>query len=329
MSEIKLYKDLAARYLKVASRANNGADEMMVRRVGYAVEVFGNRKLNSFSKKDVTLYKEDMLDRDLKNSTINSNMGYFLRVLRYGMEDLEIVPSVPKFRKLATTLGGRVLSDRELDLLLGELPPVLSEIAEFGVHTGLRGINIKRLRWSEVDNNEAGQTNLSIEAIAMKSGKALLIPLSDAAVKILHRRKEKQAANNEHEAEYVFTHAYTKRPYSLNSRLAGNAWRSAVKRAGIESCGFHDIRRTFATRHVEAGTPPQVIKALGAWATMDMVDHYTRLSTTSLRQYASNGAFIYDRDANSVVKFPSKHSSRQKSRTVLANSDKIALVSKS
>ena len=206
MKEIKLYKDLAARYLKVANRSKNGADEMMVRRVGYAVEVFGDRKLNSFSKKDVTLYKEDMLDRGLANSTINANMSYFLRVLRYGMEDLEIVPSVPKFRKLATTLGGRVLSDRELDLLLSELPSVLSEIAEFGVHTGLRGINIKRLRWSEVAHNELGQTNLAIEAIAMKSGKALLIPLSDAAVKILNHRREKQAAyrKKHNRVEYCF-----------------------------------------------------------------------------------------------------------------------------
>lgn len=329
MKEIKLYKDLADRYLKAKIRETDNEDEMMIRRVGYAVERFGNRKLTSFSKKDVTLYKEDMLDRGLANSTVNAGMTRFLGVLRYGMEELEIVPSVPRFKKLPEeSEKGRVLSNRDISRLVSELPPLLGELFEFGIITGLRGTNLKMLQWDEVEYNNSGQHFLKIAGKAMKNRKRAVIPLPDAAVAILDRREQKQLNNGEYvdgnKPKYIFTLARTKKPYSPKTRLTNNAWRSAVKRAGIDPCVFHDTRRTFTTRHIEAGTPEHVICKLGAWKTTTMVHRYARLHPTSLAQWANNTDHLNQVKLDSVVQFPSKHSTKQKSGTVLEESDKIA-----
>ena len=329
MSEIKLFKDLAARYLKrPTKRLNRTKGEACIRYVKLAVERFGDRKIKSFSKRDVTLYKEDMLDQGLANGSVNCRMRYFLAVLNYGKKDLELLDRVPDYDSLPEKVGGRVLTDRELELLFSELPPLLSEIAQFGLLTGLRGRNIKRLRWDEVQDYPDGTTDLRIAANATKAGKELVIPISPLAVEILAHRKEKQDNNDEHDAEYIFTHAKTKQPYAVKSKLTGNAWRKACNRAGLEECHFHCLRHTFATRHVEGGTPASVLKELGGWSSMEMVDRYTRLSTSALRQWASNGALI-KRESTTVIDISTKKNIiRRKSNAVLQTHDKMTSGSK-
>ncbi|WP_222703489.1 tyrosine-type recombinase/integrase [Candidatus Arsenophonus triatominarum] len=53
-----------------------------------------------------------------------------------------------------------------------------------------------------------------------------------------------------HYREYVFT-------YQGNriKNAGAKGWRKAVYRAGLGDFHFHDLRHTWATRHIMAGTP--------------------------------------------------------------------------
>ena len=69
------------------------------------------------------------------------------------------------------------------------------------------------------------------------------MPLSQAAVEVI------RAQEGEH-GLYVFT-------YHGNclTQVNTKAWRAALKRAGIADFRWHDLRHTWASWHVQAGTP--------------------------------------------------------------------------
>ena len=63
------------------------------------------------------------------------------------------------------------------------------------------------------------------------------------------------------------------------------AWNKALKRAGIEDFKWHDLRHTWASWHVQAGTPLHVLQELGGWESAEMVRRYAHLSSEHLAEY--------------------------------------------
>lgn len=64
------------------------------------------------------------------------------------------------------------------------------------------------------------------------------------------------------------------------------AWRHALKRLGIEDFRWHDLRHTWASWHVQSGTPLHVLQELGAWESVEMVRRYAHLGQNHLADYA-------------------------------------------
>ena len=60
------------------------------------------------------------------------------------------------------------------------------------------------------------------------------------------------------------------------------AWYSAFKRAGEAPLRFHDPRHTFASGHVQQGTPLSVLQELGGWQVSAMVPRCAHLGAEHL-----------------------------------------------
>ncbi|WVD64983.1 tyrosine-type recombinase/integrase [Utexia brackfieldae] len=53
-----------------------------------------------------------------------------------------------------------------------------------------------------------------------------------------------------------------------------------------EDFHFHDLRHTWASWHVQNGTPLYALKELGGWETLEMVKKYVHINVDHLHQYA-------------------------------------------
>ncbi len=164
----------------------------------------------------------------------------------------------------------RWLTRQKAERLLTELPPHLRAMARFSLETGLRKSNVTGLQWSQV---HLGRRCAWIHPDQAKNRKAIAIPLSAAAILVLRQQIGKHPLN-------VFS--YRGNPIG---QVNTKAWRAALQRAGIADFRWHDLRHTWASWHVQAGTPLHVLQELGGWESVEMVRRYAHLSSKHLIQY--------------------------------------------
>ncbi|MDP2901629.1 MAG: site-specific integrase [Methylovulum sp.] len=106
------------------------------------------------------------------------------------------------------------------------------------------------------------------------------MPLNKDALAVISGQPGKHAT-------HVFT--YKSKPVT---RANNHAWRKALDRAGIKDFRWHDLRHTWASRHIQNGTPLHVLKELGGWSDLSMVLRYAHLSSKHLEDYAGNSKII-------------------------------------
>ena len=213
-----------------------------------------------------------------KDKTTGANANRYLAVISsvlhkaYRWDWLPKVPSIERYSEPKKRV--RWLTRVEFKQLKECLPKHLKAMVQFSVATGLRQSNVKLLKWSQVDR---GRRVAWINADEAKGGEAIGVPLNSDAIEAL------DMASGRHK-EFVFT---SKSGQVLN--LPNNSeWRRALVQADIKNFRWHDLRHTWASWHVQNGTPLYVLKELGGWKTLAMVEKYAHLAPEHLASYADN-----------------------------------------
>jgi len=207
----------------------------------------------------------------VSNATVNRTLAVIRAILRRACYEWAWIDRIPKVRLLPEpSRRVRWITSEEAGRLLEELPAHLAAIARFSLETGLRQANVTGLQWSQVD---LVRRCAWIHPDQAKARKAIAVPLSNGAVVVIREQEGKHPT-------HVFT--YQGKPIQeVNTK----AWRNALKRAGIEDFRWHDLRHTWASWHVQAGTPLHALQELGGWETVDMVRRYAHLSSEHLAGY--------------------------------------------
>ena len=235
----------------------------------------GDKYLDEINKALIDKIKAEKLKTGVSNGTVNRMLAILKAILNRAKADWEWLDNVPTIKALSNpNQRVRWITQNEALKLLNELPPHLETIVRFALETGLRESNIVNLQWSQVD---LIRKTAWIHAENSKSGKAIAVPLTNESYRII----KSQLGINE---RYVCT--YKGQPVT---RANNHAWRKALSRAGIKDFRFHDLRHTWASWHVQKGTPLNVLKELGGWSDLSMVMRYAHLSSEHLANYAQNG----------------------------------------
>jgi len=183
-----------------------------------------------------------------------------------------VVPDISKRREP----NGRVryLSPEEHIALLAALPEPWKACAKFTLATGLREDNCTHLEWVQVSYP---MRQAWVHADDVKTNKSLLVPLNDDSMAVLAEQHGKHP-------RWVFPDANGE-PIAAAS---GATWYAALKEAEITNFKWHDLRHTWASWHVMAGTPLEVLQKLGGWAKLEMVMRYAHLAPSFVASYANN-----------------------------------------
>lgn len=205
-------------------------------------------------------------------ATANRYLALIRSIFRRALLVWRWIDAMPHI-ELFPERGRRVrwLKPEQVRRLLLELPEHQRFTVLFALATGLRQSNVVRLEWSQVD---VRRKLAWIYADQAKGRRDFSVPLNETAMDVLKACRGKHAVR-------VFT--YQGRPFAwANTR----AWRRALVRASIDDFRWHDLRHTWASWHVQHGTPLFVVQDLGAWSSEQMVRRYAHLAPSQYAEHA-------------------------------------------
>jgi integrase len=232
----------------------------------------GGKHLDEISRALIDRITDARLGEGVTNATVNRTLEVLRVVLRRCHQQWEWLDRIPTVRMLKEpTRRVRFLTREEADRLLAELPAHLADLAAFALATGLRRSNVTGLEWTQVDL----ERRLAwVHPDQAKARKAIPVPLNAEAVVIIRRQTGKHP-----------THVFSYRGRPIR-QVSTKAWYAALARAGIEDFRWHDLRHTWASWHVQNGTPLHALQELGGWESPEMVRRYAHFSAEHLAPYA-------------------------------------------
>jgi integrase len=264
------WEEAVLRYLKEKRyKASLGDDKAHLR---WLDQHLRGVKLDGIDRGVIDRVTERRAGEGVSNATVNRTLEVLRAVLRKAVNEWDWLDKALAIRMLPEPKRRiRWLSRDEAERLLAELPEHLRAMARFSLATGLRRRNVMELEWSQVDLK---RRRAWIHPDQAKARKAIAVPLNAEAMVVLREQAGKHASR-------VFT--YKGMPVK---QVNTKAWKKALARVGIEDFRWHDLRHTWASWHVQAGTPLHVLQELGGWESVEMVRKYAHLAADHLTQYA-------------------------------------------
>lgn len=243
--------------IKQYYRFNNmGKNDFTYRK--YFEPLFKNMDIKDITKEQIAVARSG-----IKGSpgTVNRYLSYFRAILMYAHEELGWLDTKPIIKKVKDSPKRlKYFTLEDIKKLHDALPLHLKKPFVFSLLTGVRMSNCFNLKWSDIKEDQ-----IAIDGTETKNGRSLCVPLNEKCRELLGSIEENH--------KYVFTYAGKKM-----SRASNTGWYNALKKTNLEGFRWHDIRHTWATHHVQNGTPLHTLQHLGGWSDFNIVNRYAHLS---------------------------------------------------
>jgi excisionase family DNA binding protein len=241
--KIKL-KDFVGIYLEDYAKVAKKSWETDEYRLKKIKEFFKEVELRDISPLMVQKFRAYSLRNGAGESTVNREVTLLKKMFNVAIEERYLEQNPAKGIKMYSEMDmvrDRVLTAVEETRLFAELADHVKPFAFTSLHTGMRKGELFNLKWNNVDFE-----NRIIKVEKTKSKKVRFIPINSMLFDALKRL---EAERGENQLVFPFKNIQT-------------AWENARSRAGIENLIFHDLRRAFGTRLLEAGVDIVTISKL-------------------------------------------------------------------
>ena len=249
------YSDLYLQDYAFVAKESGETDEYRLKRIKEFFKDVDN--LRDITPLSIQKFRAERLKDGVSKVTTNREIQLLKKMFNVAIEESYLEENPAKKIKLYSeldTVRDRVLEEEE------EQPRLFSELAEHvrplvfvALHTGMRKGELLKLKWQNV-NLEKRQ----IKVEKTKSKKVRFIPINSVLFDEFSKLKLKKG-----QEQRVFPFKYTQ-----------TAWENARRRAGLDDLTFHDLRRTFGTRLLEAGVDIVTISKLYGHSSVLVTQRY-------------------------------------------------------
>ena len=263
---------------------------------------FGKRLLSEISEENILDYRSNVAS-EFTNITSNRYLFIIKQVFKTGVQVRAILDDVAarvKYLSEKEQERNKFLVPSELDRLVeasrkGRTKFYLPALIYLGAEHGASKQESLTLKWSDIDFEHEGQGMIRLfrtkntrerTEYLMPRTKEALLDWRDHLKRMRHKKKIKGIKSN-----HVFC-----RLNGTPIKRFDKAWRCACKEAGIQDLHFHDLRHTFCSNLLLAGSGLKDVKEMIGHNDLSMTDRYShltldhkRLQQTRLAEHYANG----------------------------------------
>jgi integrase len=264
------FEDFLVKYFLPYSEANKKSFERDVIVCKFALNFFRGKNLRDIKPLDIEDFKVKRMntptqhDTPRKPATVVRELSVISKVFSLALNSdyVEYNPcqrvEKPKFHNV----GRSKLKDGDDEKFFAAFESDwAADICRLIMNTGLRQCDATGLLWEEIDW-EANEIRL----IQKKTGREVLIPLNESAKQILQKRLAKRSC------ELVFPSPKSgARGFSVKTAVKG-----AVERSKISRVTVRDLRRTAASRLLDAGADHITIASILGHTDLRMIQRYAQ-----------------------------------------------------
>jgi integrase len=304
-------KYIAARKLELQASSLTKEKQLLVK----LKEYFGGMRLNQIDSETILDYREQRATGKKETAPgkndawlpcgaamLNQEIGVLRRVLKRGKLWHPIADDVRPLRE-PETIGRALTPEQKATLVQTAALKPEWETAYFAaiiaLNTTMRPVEIRGLRWSDID--------LLADTLTIRKSKTAagvrVIPLTRAAVEVFAKLRARAETFGEVSPEhYVFARfkpvgRFENREIVERGMLNFDpttplgswkkAWRTLTTKAGLNGLRFYDLRHHAITELCENGVPEQTIKAIAGWNSRTvarMLNRYSHHRLASKRE---------------------------------------------
>jgi excisionase family DNA binding protein len=225
---------------------------------------FKDKLITEITPLDIEKFIKRRLDEKVSKTTVNRGLQILKRMFNLAIDWGYIFENPSRKVKLFSekdNLKERILSHEEEARLLETSPEHLRPIIIVALNSGMRRGEILGLRWTHLDFEKR---TLKVER--SKSGRPRFIDMNHTLFELLRELRMKNPGS-----DYIFSNPQTGKPFVE----IGKAFRTACRRSGVKGMRFHDLRHTFASRLIEAGTDIITVRDLLGHSSVKLTERYT------------------------------------------------------
>ena len=248
------FEDLTQSYIDAKSRelSRNSRQGILYTYKTYARPVIGNKPLTSITLDDWQKIQQGMIQRKIKNRTINTYFKYLSGILTWAIEENEdLLHEHPwhkrKPLKVRDSFKVELFTVEEFQGILAHAEPHLAWCLDLAYHTGVRPgpTELFSLMWSHIDWEKK-----RIQIPSTKTSNLFRWQYPDPGFMKRLRAKEKKMQKGYPDCPYICSYK------GRQIKSLKTAWRTAKEKAGItRRIRLYDIRHFFITYALAGGAP--------------------------------------------------------------------------
>ena len=260
----------------------------------YAVTTADIQKMYNALKKNGKLRVGADGEKGLSGSTVRSVHMVLHEAMEYALREHLIVRNPTENTTIPKASGAvmNILNDEQLNRFMEAIKeePLWHDLFYTAITTGLRRGELCGLMWTDFDGDSgtlkikrtltADGTQLYVGDTKTVSGeREILLPSSTA--ELFKKRKV------ESRSKWIFPN-FIKTEEPISPALAYSTLKRILKKAGLPSIRFHDLRHTFATHAIASGGDAKTLSGiLGHTNASFTLDRYTHV-TIEMQRNAAN-----------------------------------------